>query len=100
MISLTEIALIHSPSGGETAITDRDTFASTSTKLQRLPMQQIKQTDDYTIFQKRSGRYAVQGKKKQWINGDDKTKILVAETLIKLPEPKAAEPEADAPADA
>ncbi|NEX22095.1 hypothetical protein G3480_17570 [Thiorhodococcus mannitoliphagus] len=64
-------------------------------------MQQIKKTDDHIIFQKRSGRYAVQGKKtKQWVNGEEKQSILVAEALIKLPDPKAApaEPEAEAEA--
>lgn len=61
-------------------------------------MQQIKKTADYTIFQKKSGRYAVKGRKtKKWVNGEEKQGILVAEELIKLPEPKAApaEPEAE-----
>ncbi|EXJ16781.1 hypothetical protein [Imhoffiella purpurea] len=58
-------------------------------------MQQIKKTAEYTLFQKKSGRYAVKGKNKQWINGDAKQQILVDENLITLPEPKAA-PEAEA----
>lgn len=66
-------------------------------------MQQIKKTDEHLIFQKKSGRYAVKTKKtKQWINGEEKQAILVAEQLITLPEPKAApaEPEAEPEAEA
>lgn len=62
-------------------------------------MQQIKKSADYSIFQKKSGRYAVKSRKtKTWINGEEKQSILVAEALIKLTEPKAApaEPEAAA----
>jgi len=53
-------------------------------------MKTIKKTKDYSIFQKRSGRYAVQGTERQWIRGEDKVKILVKEKLlkIKLPKPK------------
>lgn len=56
-------------------------------------MQQVKTTADYTIFQKRSGRYAVRAKDKHWLNGDDKAKILLAEDLIKAPLTKAPAPE-------
>jgi hypothetical protein len=56
-------------------------------------MQQVKKTEDFTIFQKRSGRYAVQGKDKKWINGDNKTRILLDAALIKPPLTKAPEPE-------
>ncbi|MFD2110477.1 hypothetical protein [Thiorhodococcus fuscus] len=60
-------------------------------------MQQIKKTAEYTLFQKKSGRYAVKGKDKKWIGGEAKQQILVDEKLITLPEPKAApEPEAEA----
>ncbi|NEV63945.1 hypothetical protein [Thiorhodococcus minor] len=67
-------------------------------------MQQIKKTDEHIIFQKKSGRYAVKTKKaKQWVNGEEKQAILVAEQLITLPDPKAApaeaEPEAEAAAE-
>lgn len=61
-------------------------------------MQQIKKTADYTLFQKTSGRYAVKGKDKKWINGEEKEKILVAEQLVTLPTPKAAPAEAEAEA--
>ncbi len=60
-------------------------------------MKKIKQTNEYGIFQKRSGRYAVRDTKKQWVHGEDKTKVLLAEGLMKLPEPKPAAPE-EAPA--
>jgi hypothetical protein len=65
-------------------------------------MKQVKKTSEYTIYQKRSGRYAVQGAKRQFVNGEEKAKILLAEGLIKLTEPKpkeeapAEEPAADA----
>ncbi len=66
-------------------------------------MQQVKKSGDYTIYKKKSGRYAVQGKAKQFLHGEDKTRILLAEALIEPPKPKApaAEPtaaEAQAPA--
>lgn len=47
-------------------------------------MKTIKKTADYTIFQKRNERYAVKGADKSWINGEEKTKILLAEELIKV----------------
>jgi len=56
-------------------------------------MQQIKKTADYTIYQKKSGRYAIKGKDKQWVHAEDKTRILTAEQLIKPPMPKAPAPE-------
>lgn len=56
-------------------------------------METVKKTAQYTILKKRSGRYAVRGAKKQWITGEDKVKILLAEKLIKAPEPKPVEEE-------
>ena len=58
-------------------------------------MQVVKKTPEYTVYEKRSKRYAVKGSDKKWINGDDKVKILLAEKLIevKLPAPKVEEPE-------
>ena len=62
-------------------------------------MEQLKKTDTHRIYKKRSGRHAVQDvKTKKWINGDDKTAILLTEGLIKQPEPKAPKPEAEAEA--
>ena len=62
-------------------------------------MQQIKKTPDYTIFQKKSGRYAVRAKNKQWLHAADKTQVLLAEALITQPRPKAPAAEAEAPAE-
>jgi hypothetical protein len=61
-------------------------------------MQQVKTTDDYTVFQKKSGRYAVQGKDKKWLHGEDKVRVLVGEALVKVLTPKA--PAAEVPAEA
>ncbi|MCB1668361.1 MAG: hypothetical protein R3E73_13540 [Porticoccaceae bacterium] len=57
-------------------------------------MKVIKKTDDYTVYQKRSGRYAVKGTDKKWVNAEDKVKILLAEGLIKVAAPAEPEPEA------
>lgn len=62
-------------------------------------MQQIKKTGDYTIYQKKSGRYAVKGKDKQLLHGEDKTRILLAESLIEPPKPKGPAPEPAAAAE-
>ncbi|MGV6807187.1 MAG: hypothetical protein ACWA5K_04725 [bacterium] len=56
-------------------------------------MKVVKKTAEYTIYEKRSGRHAVKGADKQWINGEEKAKILLAEDLIKLTAPAAPEPE-------
>jgi len=63
----------------------------------------VARTDEYTIFEKRNSRYGVRRNDRQWINGDDKVAILREHGLIKVPEPKVAEPEpaeAEAQADA
>lgn len=60
----------------------------------------VKQTDEYTVFEKRSGRLAVKGADKKWVLGDDKIAILEKEGLRAKPEPKPAEPEAEAEAEA
>ena len=60
-------------------------------------MKVLKKTDDYTIYQKRSGRYGVIDADKNPINGDEKVKILVAEGIVKQavaapePEPEVVE---------
>ena len=65
-----------------------------------MKMKVIKKTADYTISQKRSGRYAVTAADGSAINAEEKTKILLAEELIKLTAPKAPEPDAEeAPAE-
>jgi len=59
-------------------------------------MKVVKKTAEYTVYQKRNNRYGVQGNNKQWINSDDKVKILLAEGLITVSEPAApSEPEAE-----
>tara|TARA_Y100000780_G_scaffold232581_1_gene267331 strand:- start:26962 stop:27180 length:219 start_codon:yes stop_codon:yes gene_type:complete len=50
-------------------------------------MEKVKATENYTIFKKKSGRYGVKGTNKKWINGDEKTKILSSEGLIKVSKP-------------
>lgn len=55
-------------------------------------MNKLKTTSDHTIYEKRSGRYAVKDKRKHWVQGDDKVAVLRAEGLLKTPEPKAAAP--------
>jgi predicted transcriptional regulator len=68
-------------------------------------MKEVKKTSEYTIYQKRNGRHAVKGSN-GYVNGEEKAKILLAEGLIKLTEPRpveeapAEEAEAEAPAEA
>ncbi|MAR58717.1 MAG: hypothetical protein CMK34_01730 [Porticoccaceae bacterium] len=40
-------------------------------------MKVIKKTKEYTIYQKSSGRYAVKDSDKNWVNADEKIKILL-----------------------
>lgn len=46
-------------------------------------MEIVKTTDEYTIIKKRNGRYGVRRKNGNWVNKDEKVKILVEEGLIK-----------------
>ena len=62
-------------------------------------MKTIKKTAEYTIYQKRNNRYAVKGVNANWLNGEEKVAILLAENLIKLTQPATPEVEAEAPAD-
>ncbi|MEI8346128.1 MAG: hypothetical protein WCG27_01580, partial [Pseudomonadota bacterium] len=59
-------------------------------------MEIVKKTDKYTIIKKRTGRFGVRGPNRQWINGVEKIKILVAEKLldVHIPKPKAEAPKA------
>lgn len=57
-------------------------------------MKTVKQTAEYTILQRRDGRYAVRSSNKNPVNGDEKVEILVKEGLIEAKqksEPKAQE---------
>ncbi|MBQ0711920.1 MAG: hypothetical protein KBT53_03070 [Porticoccus sp.] len=56
-------------------------------------MKVLKKTDDYTVYQKRSGRYGVIGADGNPINGEDKVKILLAEGMVKQSVAAAPEPE-------
>lgn len=64
-------------------------------------MKVVKKTSEYTISQRRDGRYAVVGSDKKPVNGDDKVKILLAEELIKVtaPAPAPAPEVEEAPAE-
>lgn len=55
-------------------------------------MKEIKTTPEYRVYQKKSGRYAVRGKGKQWLHGAEKEQVLLDEQLITRLRPKAAAP--------
>lgn len=65
-----------------------------------MAMKVVKKTDNYTIYSRRDGRYAVTGSDRKPVNGEDKVRILVEEGLLKVaaPAPKA-EPEPEAAAE-
>ena len=58
-------------------------------------MAKKKSDKPYTIEKKRSGRYAVIARNGKYINGDEKTEILLKEGLIKKPVKKAPAQEAE-----
>lgn len=53
-------------------------------------MKEIKSVGENKILEKKSGRYAVLGADKKYINGDEKAKVLADAGLITIPAPKAA----------
>ena len=57
-------------------------------------MKVVVRKDEYTIYQRRDGRYAVEGADKKPINGDEKVTILAANELIAVTLPAAPEVEA------
>lgn len=61
-------------------------------------MKVIASTDEYTIYQRRDGRYAVKGADNQPINAEAKVAILLQHELIVAAQPKA--PEAEQPEEA
>ena len=63
-----------------------------------MSMKKVKTTGEHSIYEKRSGRYAVQDKRKRWVHGDDKVAVLSAAGLVKQPEPKPAAAEESAEA--
>lgn len=62
-------------------------------------MEQVKATENYTVYKKRNGRYAVKGANNKYVNGEDKAKILEQEGLIKLTKPAEKPAEEAAPAE-
>ena len=54
-------------------------------------MKVLKKTAEYTVFQKRSGRFAVKNADKKPVNGDEKVAILIAEGFLKEEAPKVEE---------
>jgi hypothetical protein len=62
-------------------------------------MKIVKKTDEWSIFEKRSGRYAVRAANGSYVNGDDKLAILAGEGLAKKPEKKAEPAPAEAAAE-
>ena len=40
-----------------------------------MTMKKLKSTAEHTIYEKRSGRYAVKDKRKHWVRGDDKVAV-------------------------
>jgi len=59
-------------------------------------MKVVKETPEYTVYEKRSKRYAVKGADNKWINAEEKVKILLAEKLIEVKLPQPAKEEAPA----
>ena len=56
-------------------------------------MKVVVKNDEYTIYQRRDGRYAVEGADKKPINADGKVTILAANELIAVTPPAAPEEE-------
>lgn len=56
-------------------------------------MKLVQKTKTHKIYQRRDQRYAVKTSEGQAVNGEDKLAVLQELSLIKKPEPKAAEPE-------
>ena len=56
-------------------------------------MKVITKTDEYTIYQKRSERYAIKNAQRHWINGDEKVAILLKHKLVAQAKGKSPEAE-------
>lgn len=59
-------------------------------------MKLVKKTAEYSVYERRDGRFAVTAKNGKMINGDAKVEILVKEKLRKAPAPKPVEEEVPA----
>jgi len=62
-------------------------------------MKEVQTAGEYTIYQKKSGRYAVKGADKKYVNGDDKAKILLDAGLVEITLPKPVEEPVEAAAE-
>lgn len=62
-------------------------------------MKVVKKTNEWSIFEKRSGRYAVRAANGSFVNGDEKLTILAGAGLAKKPEKKAEPAPAEAAAE-
>ncbi len=54
-------------------------------------MEKVKSSGTFSIWKKRSGRFAVLDAANKFVKGEEKVKILLKEKLIKLTAPKAKE---------
>ena len=61
-------------------------------------MELVKTTDNYTIYKKKSGRYAVRNQENAFVSAKEKVEILLKEKLIKLSPSKKPVEEAPAAA--
>ena len=52
-------------------------------------MKVVVKNDEYTIYQRRDGHYAVENAAKKAVNGDEKVAILLANELVKVTPPAA-----------
>jgi hypothetical protein len=62
-------------------------------------MEKVKETKEYKVFKKASGRYCVLDAQQKWINAEKKIEILMKEGLLKAPPKKKAAPAEAAPAE-
>ena len=69
-----------------------------TTTVRENAMKELKKTGEFTIFEKKSGRYAVKNAERKIVSAEEKQKILLEAGLIKLSEPKAVAPVEEAPA--
>ncbi len=59
-----------------------------------MTMKLVKKTDDFSIYARGDGRYAVRDADRRPVNGEDKVRILAAEGLVTLTAPAPAAEEA------
>lgn len=59
-------------------------------------MEKVKETKEYKVFKKSSGRYCVLDAQQKWVNAEKKIEILTKEGLFKAPPKKKAAPAEEA----